>query len=116
MEQSLTAFAALADPVRAGIVQLLARADLPAGDIAARFAVSRPAVSRHLRVLRQARLVSAREAGQQRIYSLEMGAMDEIEAWIAECRALWARRLDDFGHHLGRVATGQSAENHDDRD
>ena len=116
MQRSPTAFAALADPVRASIVRLLAASDLPAGDIAARFPVSRPAVSRHLRVLRQAGLVSAREEAQQRIYSLEMAGMDEIEAWIAECRRLWAERLDAFGRHLDRLAADRARETPDDRD
>jgi DNA-binding transcriptional ArsR family regulator len=83
---------------------MLSAGDMAAGDIAARFPVSRPAVSRHLRVLRQAGLVSTREEAQQRIYRIEMAAMDEIDGWIGECRLLWAQRLDDFGRHLDRLA------------
>ena len=62
---------ALADPVRRAIVERLARGDVGAGDIAAAFPVSRPAISRHLRVLREAGLVTSRVAGQHRIYALD---------------------------------------------
>ncbi len=103
-------FAALADPVRASIVQMLSAQDMTAGDIAARFAVSRPAVSRHLRVLRQAGLVKSRERAQQRIYSIRTRGMDEIDAWVADCRASWTRRLDDLARQLDRLAAAQRTE------
>lgn len=96
----MTAFAALADPVRNRIVQMLAGRDMPAGDIAARFPVSRPAVSRHLAVLRRANLVLVREEAQMRVYSLNPKGLDEIEAWISRCRRTWNRRLDALGKHL----------------
>ena len=97
-------FAALADPVRAEIVRMLAVRDLNAGDIAARFAISRPAVSRHLSVLRRTRLVRVRGEAQRRIYSLDPEGLDEAGAWIAACRRAWSRRLDDLGRHLDAVA------------
>ena len=106
-------FAALADPIRAEIVQLLATRDLTAGDIAARFPVSRPAVSRHLSVLRKSRLVRVRGEAQRRIYSLDAAGLEEADRWIAETRAAWNGRLDALGRHLDRVATTQ--ESSDDR-
>ena len=104
MDRSMQTFAALADPVRSTIVRMLSAGDMAAGDIAAQFPVSRPAVSRHLKVLRQAGLVSTREEAQQRIYRIEMAAMDEIDGWTRECRRLWAQRLDALGRHLDRLA------------
>jgi DNA-binding transcriptional ArsR family regulator len=100
----MSTFAALADPVRADIVGMLAVGDLPAGAIAERFAISRPAVSRHLKVLRQAGLISSREQATQRIYSLEIERLDEIEAWVAECRRRWSKRLDRLEQRLDERA------------
>jgi DNA-binding transcriptional ArsR family regulator len=97
-------FAALADPVRANIVEMLSGADLTAGDIAAGFAISRPAVSRHLSVLLKSRLVRVRGEAQRRVYSLNPSGLDEASRWIDECRSTWNRRLDELGRHLDRVA------------
>ena len=106
----MTAFAALADPVRNKIVQLLAARDMPAGDIASRFPVSRPAVSRHLAVLRRANLVRVREQAQMRVYSLNTEGLDEIDAWVAACRKTWNRRLDALGKHLDEMAKKKGRE------
>ena len=76
-------FSALADPTRAKIVEVLARRDMTAGEIAKRFPVSRPAVSRHLRVLRKARLVRSRGDAQRRVYSLNPEGLDEVDKWLA---------------------------------
>jgi DNA-binding transcriptional ArsR family regulator len=100
----MQAFAALADPVRAEIVQLLAERDLTAGDIAGRFPISRPAVSRHLSVLLKSKMVSVRGEAQRRIYSLDVSGLDEIDRWVADCRQQWGSRLDALGRHLDRIA------------
>jgi DNA-binding transcriptional ArsR family regulator len=97
-------FAALADPVRAQIVEMLSGVDLNAGDIAARFSISRPAVSRHLSVLLKSRLVRVRGEAQRRIYSLDPRGLDDASGWIDECRRIWTRRLDDLGRHLDATA------------
>jgi DNA-binding transcriptional ArsR family regulator len=87
-------FAALADPTRRAIVEMLARGPLPAGAIARRFTVSPSAVSQHLKVLRTARLVRARVAGQQRIYELDLDGIAEIDAWLDDLGPIWRRRLE----------------------
>lgn len=110
----MNAFAALADPVRAEIVQLLAGDDLTAGDIASRFPISRPAVSRHLSVLLRSGLVGVRGEAQRRIYRLNVGGLDEIDRWVGECRRVWGARLDALAHHLDQVAE-QSREAGDGR-
>jgi DNA-binding transcriptional ArsR family regulator len=101
----MTIFEAVADPTRRQIVELVARRELPAGDIAAAFEVSRPAISRHLRVLRQAGVLSAREDAQRRLYRLRPEALDELDAWIDRTRAFWADRLDSLDVHLQRSST-----------
>ncbi|MEJ7584605.1 MAG: metalloregulator ArsR/SmtB family transcription factor [Acidimicrobiales bacterium] len=76
-------YQALADPVRRQIVELLARRHLPAGRVAEAFGhISRPAVSRHLRLLREAGLVNAERVGRERIFRADIEALDVIGAWI----------------------------------
>ncbi len=90
----MEAFAALSDPTRRDIVELLARrGELAAGDIAEHFDSARPTISRHLRVLRDAGVVSVRSVAQQRRYGLETERLAEIEAWLARYRGFWAKHL-----------------------
>ena len=88
---------ALADATRRQILRMLRDAQLSAGAIAGAFDVTRPAISRHLRVLREAGLVVDEPQGRERVYRLELGALDELEAFLAELRedraATWERRL-----------------------
>ena len=104
--------AALADPIRVEIVELLAERDMAAGEIAERFDVSRPAVSRHLRVLRESDLVTVRGDAQRRVYSLNPGPLDELGDWMERNRRLWERRLDDLGRHLDRMAEEEAQHAH----
>jgi len=101
-------FSALGDPTRARIVEVLSRRDLTAGEIAARFPVSRPAVSRHLRVLRKAHLVHSRGEAQRRVYSLDPRGLDEVDRWVAQCREKWNARLDALGRHLDVIAAHET--------
>jgi len=87
-------FSALADPTRRHIVELLGRGEHAAGEIVRNFAVSAPAVSQHLKVLREARLVRMRIDGQRRIYSLNPAGLGEIDAWLERVRRFWSDRLD----------------------
>ena len=90
-------FSALADPTRRAILELLVqRGELPAGDIAAQFDVSAPAVSQHLKVLREAGLVRMERRAQQRIYRLNPEGMREIEEWVGHTRRIWQQRLDSL--------------------
>ena len=98
----MEALAALADPTRREIVALLARRELAAGELAARFPVSRPAISRHLRVLREAGLVRDRADGRSRLYSLDPGPLQELDDWLEPYRDLWARRLDALDTEIAR--------------
>ncbi|NND01595.1 MAG: winged helix-turn-helix transcriptional regulator [Acidimicrobiia bacterium] len=99
----MNTFAALGDPIRQRIVELLAEGDREAGDLAAQFDVSRPAVSRHLRVLRDAGVVTSREDGRRRVYSLRTESLDEVGRWIAKYRSFWAQRLDALEEHLTKA-------------
>ncbi len=88
-------FFALAEPTRRSIVEMLARQGrLSASDIAGRFSVSAPAISQHLKVLREAKLVRVEKRGQQRIYQLNPQAMLELEDWARQTRELWDEQFD----------------------
>jgi DNA-binding transcriptional ArsR family regulator len=88
--------ASIADPVRRTIMVMLCTERLPAGEIAERFAISRPAVSRHLRVLRASGLVRDEIVGRQRIYGLDVTPLAELDRWLEQFRSPsgWERRLD----------------------
>jgi DNA-binding transcriptional ArsR family regulator len=96
------ALAALADPTRRELVALLAEGEQAAGDLAGRFAVSRPAISRHLRVLREAGLVRARTEGRRRVYALDPRPLRELDDWLQPYRDLWAQRLDALDTEIAR--------------
>jgi len=98
----MNALAALADPTRRRIVELLAGGERSAGELAAQFETSRPGVSRHLRVLREHGLVHAREEGQRRLYSLDAAPLAELDAWLARYRAFWTNRLDALETEITR--------------
>lgn len=90
----MLSFAALADPTRRSIVEILARGPLAAGEIARRFTSSPSAVSQHLKVLRTARLVRARVSAQQRIYELDTEGLAEIDAWLDSVGPIWQKRIE----------------------
>lgn len=91
---TMTALQALSDPTRQRIVEILAAGALSAGEIAGRFELSPPAISQHLKTLKQARLVSVRIDRQKRIYSLDPIGVEEVSQWVARIRAFWNPRLD----------------------
>lgn len=91
---------ALADPTRRRIVELLAKRDRTAGEIVDEFDMSAPAISQHLKILREAGLVTTRAEGQSRIQALNPGGLDEIEAWLNRTRQFWSSRLDALEREL----------------
>jgi DNA-binding transcriptional ArsR family regulator len=94
-------FTAVADPTRRAMLNMLLKKERPAGDfVSALPKISQPAVSRHLRVLRDAGLVSTQVHAQQRIYSLEPKALAELDAWISKYKFFWSDRLDALDQHL----------------
>ena len=107
------AFAAIADPTRRRIIDLLRTDALRAGDIAARFPrISRPAVSKHLRVLRTARLCRVRSSGRERRYELDSRSLADVDAWLARYRSLWSSKLGSlkrYVEHETRLPRGARA-------
>jgi DNA-binding transcriptional ArsR family regulator len=95
----MTAFEALADPTRRRIVELVSERERSAGELAAAFSISRPGVSKHLRVLREEGIVQARDEGTRRLYSLADDGLDEVDDWL---RRFWTNRLDALETELRR--------------
>jgi DNA-binding transcriptional ArsR family regulator len=98
--QDAPVFAAIADPTRRGILQRLAAGEMAAGDIAEAFPISRPAVSRHLRILRQAALVREERRGRHRVYRLNAQPLREVERWLEQYRTFWEKNLASLKRHV----------------
>ena len=94
------AFGALADPTRRAVLDLLLRGSLPVGQIAQRFPVSRPAISKHLRLLRRARLVRARRVGRQRFFELNPEPLKSVDLWLSRYRVFWQSQLSNLKHFV----------------
>ena len=97
-------FAVLGDPVRLGIIEMLADRERTAGEIASAFDISGPAISRHLRVLRESGLALCRHEGQRRIYALNPQAVEGVGAWADQILDQWRSRFDALGRHLAATA------------
>ena len=87
------AFQALADPTRRAVLDLLRRGSQPAGTIAQAFPVSRPAISKHLRLLRRAHLVREHREGRHRVYQLNPQPLRAVDSWLEQYRSFWQTRL-----------------------
>ncbi len=98
----MNAFAALADPTRRRIVELLLQQPRAAGAIAQEFSISQPAVSQHLKVLREAQLVRVHVQAQQRIYELNPESFLEVQDWLTNITRFWTGRLDVLEAQLRR--------------
>jgi len=100
---AMDTFTALADPTRRRIIESLAAGETSFGALADKFEMSRPAVSQHLKVLRDAGIVAARADAQRRIYRLNDDSLDEVEAWLGKVRDFWSQRLDRLEQLLGET-------------
>jgi DNA-binding transcriptional ArsR family regulator len=87
-------FTAIADPVRRRIVERLAGGEKTAGELGEGFVISQPAVSKHLRILREAGLVEATAEAQRRLYRLTPAPLAQVDGWLTSCRKLWEERFD----------------------
>ena len=105
-----TAFDVLAEPNRRRILDLLRSGERSVGELVDGVAVSQPAVSKHLRVLRDAGLVTARVEAQRRVYRLRPHTLREIDEWLSPYRELWNDALDALENHLDRVQGAQGSE------
>ena len=96
-------FVALADPTRRRILESLVTGERSFGELAEQFEMSRPAVSQHLKVLKDTGIVSVRAEAQRRYYRLNDGGLDEVDAWLARVRRFWSGRLDRLADVLAET-------------
>lgn len=99
---------ALADPNRRRIVEMLAAGELAAGEIGDAFEISAPAISQHLKVLKEANIVTVRVDGQRRIYALDPDGFSEIDRWLSSVRRFWIPKLDELERQMQRHKDGQA--------
>ncbi len=104
MTGTISTFDVIAEPNRRRILDLLCAEQRSVGELSQRLALSQPTVSKHLRVLRQARLVHAEVDAQRRVYRLSPMPLLELEAWLEPYRKFWSERLDALGRHLDQRA------------
>lgn len=93
-------FRAIADPTRRAILDRLRAGPAPVNALAADFDLSRPAISKHLRVLREARLVAEQRAGRERLYELRPVPLQRVAGWVEGYRSFWQRNLDGLKRYL----------------
>jgi DNA-binding transcriptional ArsR family regulator len=103
-------FAALADPTRRGILARLARGEATVSELAEPFAISLPAISRHLKVLERAGLITRRRAAQSRPTSLRIEGFQEADEWLDSCRAVWEGRVRRLEAHLNETLRGDGSD------
>jgi DNA-binding transcriptional ArsR family regulator len=103
-KSSLDVFVALADPTRRDLLDLLREGDRSVNELASEFDVTRPAISQHLRVLRDHGLVGEERVGRHRYYSLRAKALREVSEWIASYEAFWDTRIDRLRTTLDKQA------------
>ena len=90
----MDSFQLLADPTRRQILDLLATGEMDAGSLTGRFAISQPAISRHLNALREGGLVTVRRDAQRRVYSVCPEGLHEVDQWLGRYRSFWTDKLD----------------------
>jgi DNA-binding transcriptional ArsR family regulator len=98
-------FVALSDPTRRVIIESLASGERSFGELAEQFEMSRPAVSQHLKVLRETGLVEVRRDAQRRIYRLNAGGLAEIDEWLDKVQSFWTEHLDKLEQAIRSPAT-----------
>ena len=96
-------FQAIADPNRRAIISLLASQKLTLSDVAKHFAISRPAVSRHIKILAECGLVVIRQQGRERYCEARLEKLDEVSSWLEQSRRVWNQRLDRLDEYLSKL-------------
>ena len=100
-------FAAIGDPTRRKLLDMLSAQSLAAGEIAMRFEVSRPAISQHLRILRRAKLVAVQKRGREHIYRVDPEPLREVYDWVEHYTEFWNGKMGALGEYLDRVSGGK---------
>jgi DNA-binding transcriptional ArsR family regulator len=107
----MNVFEVLAEPTRRRILDLVRDDEKSVGELVVSLSMSQPAVSKHLRVLREEGFVEARVDGQKRLYQMKGPALAEVEAWLEPYRRLWAERLDALAQYLDEAQAAEGGTN-----
>lgn len=102
--KSMNTFSALADPTRLKIFELITEGEKTVGEIVDEFSFTPPTISQHLKILKQAKLVTVRAEGQKRIYAMDNEGLQELEMWLNQQRIHWHQQLDALEEHLDETA------------
>lgn len=106
-------FQAIADPVRREIIEILSEEPLNLNAIVEKFDISRPAISRHIKILNECGLVAIEQKGRERFCIIKPNTLSEIANWIDPFRELWEQRLDSFETYLDQIQSKQTSKNDD---
>jgi len=98
-------FQAIADPIRRDIIELLAQSPLTINTIADKFDISRPAISKHLKILQECGIIDVHQNGRARLCMIKPQNLLPAYMWIEQYKILWEARLDDFGNYLNELQT-----------
>lgn len=101
----MSAFAVLADPTRRRMLELLAVRDRSAGELVGAFELTQPAISQHLKRLKEAGLVQVRPVAQKRLYRLDPRGLQEVEDWMGQMHGFWSQNLDRLEREMGKDAS-----------
>jgi DNA-binding transcriptional ArsR family regulator len=101
-------FQAIADPTRREILNMLSRRSMNLNSIAGSFDISRPAVSKHLKILTECGVVTIRRAGRERVCEARLDKLGEVHAWVDQYRTFWTQKFDDLEKYLERLQTKKS--------
>ncbi|HTS81902.1 MAG TPA: metalloregulator ArsR/SmtB family transcription factor [Myxococcaceae bacterium] len=104
-----SAFAVLAEPNRRAILSMLSTSERSVGELVHRLRLPQPAVSKHLKVLREGGFVESRVEAQRRVYCLNPGPLQEVDAWLAPFRRFWSKHVDALERHLDRMEKASPA-------
>jgi len=96
-------FQAIADPTRRAIINLVAHQSLNLNSVAENFDVSRPAISKHIKILTQCGLIEIKQQGRERFCEVKLEKLDEVSEWVEQYRKIWTERLDSLEEYLNKL-------------
>lgn len=104
-------FQAIADPVRRQIIGIVAKEPMNVNSVADRFDISRPAISKHMKILAECGLVVINQKGRERIYEAKLEQLDEVADWVTEHKKIWTQRFDNLEAYLNELQTKNKRKN-----
>ncbi|MBI3511464.1 MAG: winged helix-turn-helix transcriptional regulator [Bacteroidetes bacterium] len=104
-------FQAIADPTRREIIKLVARRHVNINEVADNFKISRPAISKHIRILTECGLIVVRQQGRERFCESNPHKLNEVSDWVEQYRKIWTTKLDALGDYLKKIQSGPKSKN-----